>query len=88
MSFYTEHDNNLESVCDIIIYGISTFHTSRGVSIGDSKLSVMHKYENCLNDELSTDSTDVSIINSIYEGTFFFYEEEKVVMIEIGSLAE
>lgn len=88
LSFYSEIDNDFEFVYDIIIQGIATFHTSRGISIGDNKSTVMHKYENCLNDEFASDSTDVSIINSIYEGTFFFYDEDKVVKIEIGSLAE
>ena len=88
LSFYSEQDNDSETVFDIIIQGISPFHTSRGVFIGDSKTSVMSKYKDCLNNEFSSDSDDVSIINSIYEGTYFFYDDEKVVKIEIGSLAE
>ena len=88
LSFYSEHDNDLEFVYDIIIQGTSTFHTSRGVSIGDNKSSVLHKYADCLKNEFAADFTDASIINSIYAGTFFFYDKEKVVKIEIGALAE
>ena len=88
LSLYSEQDNDSEVVFDIIAQGDSPFHTSRGVSIGDDKKSVIRKYEDCLSDEFTMDSSDLSIINSIYEGTFFFYEEGKVVKIEIGALAE
>ena len=88
LSFYSELVDGFERVFDITVQTGSTFHTSRGISIGDSKMSVLQRYSDSIDDEHDDEQADISVINNIYEGTFFYYENGKVVEIEIGALAE
>ena len=88
LSFYSEIDNVSETVFDIIVKSESPFLTSRGVRIGDSRQSVLKIYKDCINFESNTTQDTISIINNIYNGTFFFFDDDNIIMIEIGSLAE
>ena len=88
LSFYSEIDKLSETVFDIIVKSDSPFLTSRGVRVGDSRQSVLKKYKDFINFESKTPQDKISIINNIYNGTFFFYDDDGVIMIEIGSLAE
>ena len=63
-----------------------TFSTSRNIKVGDSREKILHEYEKISN----MDDTDTAmlVINNIYEGTFFFFENGKLNRISIGSIAE
>lgn len=64
----------------------NTFSTSRNIKIGDSREKTIREYEKISN--MDNTDTAFSVINNIYEGTFFFFENEKLQRISIGSVAE
>ena len=64
----------------------NTFSTSRNIKIGDSREKTIREYKKISN--MDNTDTAFSVINNIYEGTFFFFENEKLQRISIGSVAE
>ena len=64
----------------------NTFSTSRNIKIGDSREKTIREYEKISN--MDNTDTAFSVVNNIYEGTFFFFENEKLQRISIGSVAE
>ncbi len=64
----------------------NTFSTSRNIKIGDSREKTIREYEKISN--MDNTDTAFSVINNIYEGTFFCFENEKLQRISIGSVAE
>ena len=84
-SFYTEIDEKYEKVCDINIQNGSPFLTSRGVRTGDSRQTVMQRYADCIKQK---QDNSMLFVNDIYQGTFFFFDNDKLVQIAIGALAE
>lgn len=84
-SFYTEINDGSEKVYDINIQSESPFRTSRGVRIGDSRQSVLLRYADCIKQK---QDNSMLCVNDIYQGTFLFFDNDKLVQISIGALAE
>ena len=84
-SFYTEIDEESEKVYDINIHNGSPFRTSRGVRIGDTRQTVMQQYADCIKQK---QDNSMLFVNDIYQGTFFFFDNDKLMQISIGALAE
>lgn len=63
----------------------SQFSTSRNVSVGDRRKYVHEQYGDLENFH---EEKDVIIINTIYEGTFFVFQDDILVKIHLGSLAD
>ena len=84
-SFYTEIDEESEKVYDINIQRGSPLRTSRGVRVGDSRQTVMQRYADCIKQK---QDNSMLFVNYIYQGTFFFFDNDKLMQISIGALAE
>ena len=84
-SFYTEIDEESEKVYDINIHNGSPLRTSRGVRVGDSRQTVMQRYADCIKQK---QDNSMLYVNDIYQGTFFFFDNDKLMQISIGALAE
>ncbi|MBR3939295.1 MAG: hypothetical protein IKJ67_04910 [Bacteroidales bacterium] len=75
---------------DISVYSIELiseiFCTTMDVKIGDTRDDVILKYK----DFVDVNDTDcsITIVNNIYEGTFFLYSDKILRKIIIGSIAE
>ena len=64
----------------------SALCTSKGVCIGSSKDFVIEKYGDYVNKILS--ETSMIIVGNEYEGVYIYFENEKVVRIVLGYVAE
>lgn len=62
------------------------YRTSRGIHIGDKQQDVLKSYRS----EIVGNpfESNMSIINNLYEGTYFFYQNGSVWKIVIGSIFE
>lgn len=80
-----EDDTRCASVYAIEVNSKSFFSTSRDVSIGDSRNHVREQYGDLEN---FYEEKDVIIINTIYEGTFFVFQNDTLTKILLGSLAD
>ncbi|MCL2131404.1 MAG: hypothetical protein FWH36_02960 [Lentimicrobiaceae bacterium] len=75
-----------KKVFNIEVISPSSFITSKGIGIGSSVDLVLRKYAKEINKENS--EQNIIIIGSIYEGTYFFVNEDKVSKFIIGTLAD
>lgn len=80
-----EDDTRCASVHAIEVDSKSQFSTSRDVSVGDSRKYVREQYGDLENFH---EENDLIIVNTIYEGTFFVFQDDTLVKIHLGSLAD
>lgn len=80
-----EDDTRCASVYAIEVYSKSQFSTSRDVSVGDSRKYVCKQYGDLENFH---EVKDVIILNTIYEGTCFVFQDDILVKIHLGPLAD
>jgi hypothetical protein len=82
----SESKNALKTVKSISISRPCTFQTSQGIGIGSDIGLVRDAYQKFIDTEFSDDT--ILVIGSVYGGTIFEMEENKVVKIFIGAAAE
>lgn len=81
------------SVSGIEIAGSSKLRTSRGLGLGATRAEVESLYQDALGkgrqpDEPNPDNERLLVLGSIYGGTFFRFENGKLVSIYVGAGAE
>lgn len=82
----TFSDTSLSRIYMMEISQISTLCTSKNVCINSSKDYVLAQYKSFINKELSTPS--MIVIGDEYKGIYFYLQNEKVVKIVLGYVAE
>lgn len=82
----SESKNALKTVKSISITSPCTFQTSQGIGIGSDISLVRDSYKGFIDSEFSDDT--ILVIGSVYGGTIFEMEDNKVVKIFIGAAAE
>ena len=82
----TLSDTSLSRIYMMEISQISTLCTSKNVCINSSKDYVIAQYESFINKELSNHS--MIVIGDEYKGIYFYLQNEKVVKIVLGYVAE
>jgi len=82
----SESKNALKTVKSISITSPCSFQTSQGIGIGSDISLVRDSYKGLIDPEFSDDT--ILVIGSVYGGTIFEMEENKVVKIFIGAAAE
>jgi hypothetical protein len=81
------------SVSGMEIAGASTLRTSRDIALGATRAEVEAMYEDALGkgrqpDEPNPDNERLLVLGSVYGGTFFRFENGKLVSIYVGAGAE
>ncbi len=80
--------NGQQIVGSITITTPCDYKTSKNIGIGSSKQEVTNAYKNEINNEDSALAPSRIVIGSIYGGTIFKFENDKVSSIFVGAAAE
>lgn len=64
------------------------YKTREDIGIGSTRREVLNKYKDRINEEHSFGNQDIVVLGSIYNGTIFHFERDKVDSIFIGAAAE
>ena len=82
----SESKNALKTVKSISITSPCTYLTSQKIGIGSDMEIVREKYADKIDTDFSDDS--IIVVGTVYGGTIFEIENNKVVKIFIGAIAE
>lgn len=82
----SESKNALKTVKSISIISPCTYLTSQKIGIGSDIETVREKYADRIDTDFSDDS--IIVVGTVYGGTIFEIENNKVVKIFIGAIAE
>lgn len=77
-----------QQVWSIKITSPCDYKTNENIGMGSSKSEVVNAYKDKINEEHSIGSQDIIVLGSIYNGTIFHFEKNKVTSIFIGAAAE
>lgn len=85
LTMLLEKKDGVFSVYSIELIG-KMFSTCRGVKIGYARDDVIFKYKEFV--DMNNADSSITIMNNIYEGTFFLYRDKILRKIIIGSIVE